>query len=179
MRTLVAVAVFTLVAAIAWAQEGQGTLSDEEAQAFRLKAGYADLGDLSGGWTAALEYEGRNCLLSAGWAEADGTLRSGASAFEFDGNYYFAEAAYIYRPPNNPLTYVGAGAGLYRLDGDFRQTQPTTATSSGHDNSLGVLVVVGTESADRRWFGELRWVLGTDHWDWDADGLRAYIGMRF
>lgn len=179
MRTLATMVVVMLVAGMVRAQQTEGTLSDEEAQAFRVKAGYADLGDLGGGLTAALEYLGPKCLITAGWADADGSLRSGANAFKFDGNYYFLEAGYIYRLPNNPLTYVGLGGGWYRLDGDFRQTQPTTVTSSGHDNSLGGFVVVGTESSDRRWFGEIRWVLGTDHWNWDCDGLRAYIGMRF
>lgn len=179
MRTLVAVAVLVLTGVASWAQQSVYAPSDEASQGFRVKAGYADVGDLGGAFTAAIEYVAPEFIITAGWADAKGTLRSGVNVFEFDGDQYFLEAGYTYRLPSNPLTYVGLGGGWYRLDGDFTQTQPLPAVSTGHDDSLGAFVVVGTESGDRRWFGEVRWVVGTDHWDWNSDGLRAYIGMRF
>ena len=179
MRTLVAVAVLVMVAAASFAQGGGYAAPEGSSQAFRVKAGYADVGDLGGAFTAAIEYSTPEFVVTAGWADAKGTLRSGLNVFEFDGDQYFLEAGYTYRPPSNPLTYIGLGAGWYRLDGDFQQTQPVPGVSSGHDDSAGAFVVVGTESGDRRWFCEVRWVVGTDHWDWTADGLRAYVGMRF
>jgi len=178
MKTLITLAAVLVLTAGVWAQDDPYAVLDESPQAWRLKAGYADLGNLDGDLTVAIEYNVPEWDFTAGWANAKGQVSDNSGAFDFKGDYYYVEGAYTYRPPQNPLTYFGVGAGWYRVDGRFTAVG-TAQSSGGRDDSLGFSVLVGTESSDRRWFGEIRWVLGTDHWTWDTDGLRAYLGVRF
>ncbi len=178
MKTLIIVAVMLMLAAGVSAQGTPSAALDESPQAWRLKAGYADLGDWDGDLTLAVGFNLPDWDFTAGWANAKGRFASNAGTFDFKGDYYYLEVAYTYRPQGNPLTYFGIGGGWYRVDGDYAAVG-AAQKNSGRDDSFGLNVLVGTESSDRRWFGEVRWVLGTDHWDWNSDGLRAYLGVRF
>jgi hypothetical protein len=176
MRILICLVVLATVSLV-FAQATE--VGGNDPSPFRVKAGYARLGDFGGSFTAAAEYALPEWLFTLGWANVtDVGLTSVATGpLTFNGNYYFIEADYIYRPPHNPLIYVGGGPGWYDLSGHF--TAVSGAVSSSSESSLGLNVVAGVESDSRRWFGELRWVFGTSHWDWNSDGLRAYAGFRF
>ncbi len=176
MRVLLCL-VLTATAALAFAQEPEVQITDRSP--IRVKAGWADLGDFGGNFTVAAEYALPEWLFTAGWADVSSVaLTNGSGPFTFDGNYYFLEADYTYRPVHNPRIYAGGGLGWYDLDGHFARQAQATASSS--DGSLGGNVVVGFESDNQRFFGEIRWVFGTSHFnDFDSDGLRAYGGYRF
>jgi hypothetical protein len=166
MKVWLAVVAMLVLAAGAWAQ-GQNT-SAKQPMAWRVKVGWADMGDFDDGFTAAVDWSLGPWLVTGGWADVSTEIKGA----DVDGDYWYLEATWTYRPKSNPLWYVGLGPGLYRVDVDVDG-------DSYKDSSLGGHVVVGTESRDRRWFGELRWVFGTDHDDYDSDGLRAYVGYRF
>ncbi len=180
MKWVVAAVVICLAAGVAVAQQQDPySILDEWPQAWRLKAGYADLGDFDDAAAVAVEFNAPQWTLTFGWADISTVrLQSGSTKYDFDGDYWFFEATYTYRPPSNPLLYFGIGPGWYDVDGDFREVS-TGAWSSPDDDCIGGHVVVGVESADRRWFGEIQWVFGTDHWSWDTDGVRAFVGYRF
>ncbi|MGD9517998.1 MAG: hypothetical protein AB7W28_00650 [Armatimonadota bacterium] len=179
MRSGALVVLLVLAVGLAWSAE-DFALIEQDPQAFRVKVGWADLGDFDDGVTVAVEYGTPEFLATFGWADAGGLLTdSMGMGYSFDGDYWFGEATYTFRPPANPLMYVGCGLGWYCVDGDFVESGNPANRSSGDDSSIGGHVVVGVESENRRYFGEIRWIFGTEHWSWDSDGLRAYVGLRF
>lgn len=181
MRLLTCLLVVAVVSGIVWAQQVDWEAVQESPARPRVKVGYADLGDFGGGFSAAAEFGGAKWLVTVGWADAGDTLYgpSAPTGTVFDGDCWFFEVTYTYRPRRNPLVYIGIGPGLYRMDGSFVTIAAPPTYSSGDDTSFGGHLCAGVESADRRFFGEVHWVFGTDHWDWDSDGIRAYIGYRF
>jgi hypothetical protein len=189
VKTVVVLSLTVLVGGVVWAAAGNLPPElQEQPNALRVKAGYADLGDFDDGVAVGVDFNTPEWLLTFGWADAGGNLVDprDASRYSFDGDYWFAEVAYTYRPKSNPLIYIGAGPGWYQVDGDFRTiggvgtaAAGSSQVVSGDDSSIGGHVVVGFESETRRFFGEVHWVFGTDHWYWDSDGLRVFLGYRF
>jgi len=182
VRSLAVIALVVLAAGVAWAGPDDLAAIQDWPNAWRAKIGYADLGDFDDGVSLAVEFDTPEWLFTVGWDDAGGTLTDPATAlnYAFDGSYWFAEITYTYRPDRNPLIYIGAGPGWYRMDGDFRQIGAVPAvTASSDDGCIGGHVQVGFESEDRRLFGEVEWVFSTEHWSWDSDGLRVFFGYRF
>ena len=73
-------------------------------------------------------------------------------------------------------------AGLRAIKGKLiRRRGPEPAVDDREILCLAVLQeLLGFESDNQNFFGELRWVFGTSHFDsFDSDGLRAYGGWRF
>jgi hypothetical protein len=175
MRVILCLLVIA-TAALAFAQP---STAPSDKTPFRVKAGWADLGDFGGNFTAAVDYILPEWLFTAGWADVtDVAMTNGTDAFTFSGNYWSLEADYTYRPAHNQRMYVGGGLGWYDMQGHF--VRPAQLTASSSDGSFGANAVLGFESDNQNFFGELRWVFGTSHFDsFDSDGLRAYGGWRF
>ncbi|MGC9316773.1 MAG: hypothetical protein ACP5KN_01905 [Armatimonadota bacterium] len=174
-RLTISVAIgLLLVPCLAMAQYGMEEY--EKTSEVRVRAGWFDMGDAGDGLGVGVDYafEAWNQEWMAGleWGDADG----GPPAGETDGGgidtCWGATFNWIGRSGDEMAMreqaelYYGAGVGWYNVD------------NSSSDDSLGAQVLVGADFASD-WFGELRWVFGTDVLGGDVDGIRAAVGFRF
>ncbi len=156
-----------LLSGLAYGQGYYGQTYDQDAfEAWRLHAGWYDLGDAGSDIGFGADWISRDYLASFDYVST--------TAMGDDINVMSLAASYLWRMENNPATYYGVGLGWYDLD------------ANGYsDSDLGYHGVAGTEfgSPDQfgqpAWFVEARYVFGTDFGGDDIDGPRIGVGRRF
>ena len=158
---LMVVICLSLGMSAAWAQ-GINALS--------IGPAYADMGDFDSDWgIRAQTWLSDKWLLQGGWTNIDCTVASEGGPMQVDGQMWQLDLSHVWKISG---LYFGIGGGLRNID--------ATWTLASLGNEAKKLEASGHALLGKRFgdcFVDLRYVMGSELFGYDADGLQATVGI--
>jgi len=161
-----------LLPCAAMAQWMEPAYMEDEASIYGLRAnvGWFDMGDADTGLGIGADYLfpalGQDWMLGLQWGEGEirtsSTRTSTVDVWALDWNWIASVPA----PDKKYQWYYGGGIGYYRVE------------NSDSEDSIGFQVLAGINFSEA-FFGQVKYVIGTDFDDENVDGIRVSLGYKF
>ena len=157
-------------------------LADDEVPAtdtIQFGVAYSDMGDFGSDWGLRARWNHKHWLVQGGWNNVDDSVSSSGGRMDVDGDLWQLDVSWVWwrlnpdmtENPSKPDLYYGLGIGMANIDADWTLSG---ITKDAKDVSFAAHVVVGAQW--QHVYADLRYVFGTDYWDWDSDGVQFSVG---
>lgn len=144
-----------------------------------LGVSFSDMGDFDSDWGLRAMWGRDLWLVSGGWNNVEATVTSATGPMTVDGGLWQLDVTYLLSgrggagaDSTSSKWYCGVGAGLRSIDADW---SVAGLTSTAKDLQAAGHVAVGA-----RWGrinADVRYEIGGELFDYDADGLQVMLGV--